>query len=158
VIWYINQDSILSDYSWVGMSVGLHLKCKRGIVICGSGSVEGVDEASQFNGFGNGSNSHLNATSFNLPSVSIQTLPDMLSKNLNDEESCWQIHILKVWIDTCLKEAEPNVPNNASLCSASCHNPRLDVGVDSINSTCPMRAFGRWHNVQEALCEMGKCF
>ncbi len=38
------------------------------------------------------------------------------------------------------------------------HDPRLDVGIDSVNSTRPTRAFGRWHKVQEASCEIGKRF
>jgi len=80
------------------------------MVIHGSGLVEGVAEASQFDGLGDGSNSHLDATSFNLLSACKQTLPDTLSKDLNDEESCWWIHILKVWIDTCWKEVEPMCP------------------------------------------------
>jgi len=51
--------------------------------------MKGVVEASQFDGLGNGSSSHLHATSFDLLSTSVQTLPDALSKNLKDEESCW---------------------------------------------------------------------
>jgi len=39
-----------------------------------------------------------------------------------------------------------------------CHDPRLDVSIDSINSTRPTRAFGKQHHVQEALCEIGKHF
>jgi len=62
--------------------VGFSLKGEGGIVIGCSGLVEGVVKASQVDGLGDGSECHLDATSFDFVSAARITLLDLLNENL----------------------------------------------------------------------------
>jgi len=112
--------------------------------------------ASQFDGLGNGSECGLDATSFDLVATSKLALPYLSSENMQDQQSfCWS-QILKVRIDVGGKEVDPVPPVTLPCCESQRHDSRLDVVVDSVESTRPIVAFGRRKQIQELFCGSGK--
>jgi len=91
----------------------------------------------------NGTKRGLDTTGLDLLAPSKFAFLDPSSKNMQDQQSfCWS-QVLKVWIDVGGKKLGPVPPVMLLCCKSHCHDPRVDVGVDSVESTHPISVFGR---------------
>jgi len=141
---------------WISPLVGFYLGREGGMIVGAAGFVERIGTASQFDGLANGAKGCLDTTSFDLFSTSSETFPNSSGKNLKQGNFfCW-IHILQVRIETGGKKVAPVPPVTLARCESRCHDPSVDIGVDSSESTRPMVAAGSWHSSQEAFCGRGK--
>jgi len=156
VVGDMDGDCKLFEWYWVFSAVCFHLQGKCGVVGHGAGAMQWVVIPSQFDGLANGTECGLDTTSLDLLSSSKFAFLDPSSKNVQDQQSfCWH-QVLKVQIDFGWKKLGPVPPVTLPCCKSCHHDPRVDVGVDSVESTHPIKVFGRPQQLQKLFCGSGK--
>jgi len=152
----MDRDGKLFNGNWVGSTVGFCLQGKCGMVHSGVCVMKWVVIPSQFNALANGAKCSLDAASLDLLTISRFAFPDLSSKNGQDQQLLCLSQVLKVGINIGGKKLDPVPPVMLPCCESCCHDHRVDVGIDSVESTPPSKAFGRQQQLQKLFCGSGK--